>query len=611
MCGIAGVVARPGRGVDAAALARALAALVHRGPDDEGTWTADHRRAALGSRRLSVIDVEGGRQPIANEDGTIHLILNGEIYNFAELRADLEARGHTFRTGSDVEPVLHLYEDEGVRCVERLRGMFALALWDDRRRRLLLARDRLGKKPLIWGERPEGLVFASELGAVRAGWGAGEIDLEALDAFLALGAVPAPRTIEQAYRKLEPGTRLILEADRPPRIERYWDLSALPKLDVGRAEAVHLVRDKLREAVRLRLVSEVPLGLFLSGGVDSSAILALACEALGHGPKTFSIGFDDPTFDESTWAREAARHHGADHHQLTVQPDSVELLDEVLGQYGEPYADSSCLPTWILAKMAREHVTVALTGDGGDELFAGYPRYRWLLRFGRAARFVPRALAQAAAAHLPFGRTAELLGLDDPGRVFELFSVFGTRRRRELVTFELDGEREAGEEHVRKMWRRADGGPLDRILGTEARTYLPDDLLVKMDIATMAHSLEARSPLLDHELVELVFRLPPELKLDGRRSKALLKDAVADAYPPGFLERPKRGLGVPLVRWLRGDVDQHFARELRGGALARSGLVRPDVVERLLGEHRAGAAEHQHRIFALFSLSRFLDGRGA
>jgi asparagine synthase (glutamine-hydrolysing) len=616
MCGIAGLVHFDGRPVDETVLRRMCGALIHRGPDDEGcvTWPPDgagssgRAAAGLGSRRLSVIDVAGGHQPIANETRDIWTVLNGEIYNFADLRATLEKRGHRFATRSDTEVIVHAYEEFGDACVEHLDGMFALALWDAPRERLLLARDRFGKKPLCYRAAGPDVAFASELQALLTVPGAGgDIDLEAMGDYFAYMAVPAPRTIYRDLRKLPPAHLLV--ADRQGiRITRYWSLAYEPKREMAEGEAVERVRELLTEAVRKRLVSEVPLGAFLSGGVDSSTVVALMAKVSGRPVKTFSIGFDDPRFDELPHARRVAAAVNCEHHEFIVRPDVLEMLPSMVRHFGEPFADSSAVPSWYLAKLTREHVTVALNGDGGDEVFAGYGRHlandlaeRWSRLPGPVRRSTERLARTRLLADLGGPRAARFAmaaGLSRADRYRAWAGVFSA----DLVR-ELSGSIPPETPAVPTEFAAVESlGAVDAMLAVDTRFYLPTDLLPKVDITSMAHSLEVRSPLLDRDLAEFVATLPASLKLHRFTTKHLLKKAASGLVPAQNLRRPKRGFAVPIAQWLRQDLREFVYDHLRPSRLASAGILRQHAIDALLESHVSGAKDYAHHLWVLLML---------
>ena len=628
MCGIAGkLISSPGARVDAALVERMTASLSHRGPDDEGIWTDGG--VGLGSRRLAVIDLSArARQPLANEDGTIRVVFNGEIYNFRELRAELEGRGHRFRSDSDTEAIVHLYEEEGADCVRRLDGMFAFALWDARTRSLLLARDRLGQKPLFYYQSGDTFVFGSEPKAllqdpaVRV-----EPDQEAIHHYLTYGYVPSPWSAFRHIRKLAPAHSLIVR-DGHTRSVRYWSLRYEPKRHGREAELAAELDHLLGRAVARRLVADVPLGVLLSGGLDSSAVVALMRRATSGRIRTFSIGFDQPEYDELRHARSVAAALETDHEELVVRPDAAALLPRLVYHYNEPFADSSALPTWCLTEMARQSVTVALSGDGGDEAFLGYDRYAGAVVADRLD-LLPlsfRRLLAGGARRLPGGsakstisrvrRFASGLALDPARRYGRWLSVTRDGDKRDLYTPEFA----ARWGHVDSLglleerFRGSDATTsVEKLVHTDVGMYLPDDLLVKMDIASMANSLEVRSPLLDHHVVEFAATLPVSLKLRGLTSKYLLRRVMRPHLPPAVLTRRKMGFGVPIDRWLRGELRELSHDLLLGKAAAERGYFKPATVRRYLDEHARGRVQHHTRIWALLVLElwhrTFIDHR--
>ena len=614
MCGIVGQANAERRPAEAATLARMCAALEHRGPDARGLHVDEG--VGLGIQRLRVIDLATGDQPIFNEDRSVAVILNGEIYNYRELRADLQRRGHTLATQGDTEVIAHLYEEEGPRLVERLHGMFGLAVWDARRRRLLLARDRVGKKPLYYAERAGALSFASELAALLEDPEVSrDVDHRALDAFLAYRWVPAPMTAFRAVRKLPPGSTLVYEGGRAT-VARYWRLDFARKRAVGDPREVHEeLRSHIRAATARRMISDVPLGAFLSGGVDSAAVVAAMAEASSRPVRTFSIGFAHEKFDELPLARLVAERFGTEHHELVVEPRAMELIPRIVRHYGEPFADDSAIPSFYLAEMARRHVTVALNGDGGDESFGGYSRYVVNQAAARAERIplAVRRVAAAAALRVPQSATIDswrsrvrrlghTLALDAPARYVAYMTHLNGLRRERLYTDEyrsLIGSADAAEVLL-APWRASGGrSVLETMLDVDVQTYLPDDLLTKMDIATMASSLEARSPLLDHELMQFAASLPPELKVRGREKKVVLRGALRGWVPDEILDAPKRGFRLPLGDWLRGEL-RGFARDvLLDRRAVQRGCFREPYVRELLDRHAAGAEDHSQGIWSL------------
>ena len=564
------------------------AALEHRGPDSRGVHVGSG--VGLGIQRLRIIDLATGDQPIFNEDRSVAVVLNGEIYNYRELRADLERAGHVFSTRSDTEVIAHLYEDEGPDLVRRLHGMFGLAIWDATRRQLLLARDRVGKKPLYYSARDGVISFASELNALLQDAGIPrEVDHQALDAFLAYRWVPAPMTAFQGVRKLPPGCRLVF-SDGRAAVSRYWRLDFARKRRVDDVRELHEeLRAQIRAATARRMIADVPLGAFLSGGVDSAAVVAAMAETSSTPVKTFSIGFSSEKFNELPLARLVAQRFATEHHELMVEPQALELIPRIVRHYGEPFADDSAIPSFYLAEMARRHVTVALNGDGGDESFAGYSRYivnGAAARLERIPRPVRRALA-AAGTRVPesgtidswqsrIRRMAATLPLDGAERYVAYMTHLNGLDRERLYTpeyRELIGPSVAADV-MASPWRASDADSvLDVMLDVDIETYLPDDLLVKMDIATMASSLEARSPLLDHELMEFAASLPANCKVRGRETKVALRGALRGWIPDEVLDAPKRGFRLPLGDWFRGELRESRARCAPRPTGARPGML--------------------------------------
>jgi asparagine synthase (glutamine-hydrolysing) len=618
MCGIAGILGGGGRPVTLQEVRSMCAALVHRGPDDEGIYLGEG--AGLGMRRLSIIDLETGRQPVRNEDGSIWAVLNGEIYNYRELRSDLLRRGHAFTTASDTETIVHLYEEHGTDCVHALRGMFAFALWDERRRLLLLARDRLGIKPLHFAEVGGRLVFASEIKAIlQLPEVERRLDWSAVGHLLTTLCTPADRAIIEGVRKLEPGHRLVASPGGAPRIERYWDLRFEPDHRLTEADCAARLLDLLRESVRLHLVSDVPLGAFLSGGIDSSAVVAVMAGLQGRPVKTFSIGFTEDDYNELPHARRVAERFGTDHRELVLRPDVAAVLDDLAWHLDEPFGDPSAIPTYMVSKLAAEHVTVVLSGDGGDELFAGYDKYEVE---GRERRFdrLPagaRAVLGRLAAILPDGargrnllRHLSLAGSD---RYLDAATLFRIEDQRRLVHPDLHARLVACDpwRDQAEILARAGGHWRSALQLLDLKRYLPLDILTKVDRMSMAHSLEARVPLLDHRLVEFAATIPPDLSLRRGIRKYVLKRALEGILPPEILGRRKQGFAVPLARWFTGRLDG-FARDLLlSESSRRRGILNPDAVRALLDRLRAGRPLEWH-LWTLISLElwcrAFLDG---
>jgi asparagine synthase (glutamine-hydrolysing) len=623
MCGIAGFVNRDGRPADRGALERMTATLAHRGPDGSGAFVAGP--AALGHRRLAIIDRAGGAQPMANEDLSVWVSYNGELYNEPALRAELRARGHAFRTASDTEALVHLYEDHGPDFVGRLNGMFALALWDARRARLVLARDRMGQKPLFYAEAGDGaLVFGSEPKALLAHPGVGRrLDRLGLARYLFYEYVPAPHSIWDGVRKLPAAHLLVWEGGRAT-VARYWRTPLPSGVPLRFDEAAERFWDVFRAAVGRHRRADVPLGVFLSGGVDSSSVAAALTELEpAAGVRTFSIGFDDPSFDESGWAQAVARHLGTDHRERTCSAATVlDLLPAVASWLDEPMGDASILPTHLLSRFAREEVTVVLGGDGADELLAGYPTFAAERAAGLFRRLPrpARSLAGQAVGRLPvdhgnlsfdFQLKQFLRGAAAPAALAhqrwlgsfsgpEIAALLGDDADRTLLDVEA--------EHLDRAAALAPGAdPLTRSLALYQDTYLPEDILTKVDRASMACGLEVRAPFLDAELVDALAALPARFKYGRGRTKRLLKRAAADKLPAPILGRPKKGFGIPVARWLRGPLAALLDDLLGPDRLARQGLFRPGEVARRVREHRAGARDHRKPLWTLLMFQLWHD----
>lgn len=631
MCGIAGRFNfRTGAPANPAVVAGMCDLLAHRGPDADGVWAEGP--VCLGHRRLAIIDLSpAGRQPMHAAEGGLVISFNGEIYNFLDLRRDLESRGHRLRTKTDTEVILAAYREWGVECLQRLRGMFAFSIWDDRRRALFVARDRVGKKPLFYREDGDGLAFASEPKAFLADPAfRPEPDIEALAAYLTYQYVPSPRSAFEGVRKLPPAHYLLVEDGRV-RVERYWKLSYASKRRITEADAIDELLERLREAVRLRLISDVPLGAFLSGGVDSGTIVALMA-GLSEAPvKTFSIGFEEEAFNELPYARLVAERYRTEHHEFIVRPDAVAILPQLVWHYGEPFADPSAVPTYYLSELARRHVTVALNGDAGDENFAGYTRYlaprseQWFDGLPRGIRRVSRALTggfdASAVGNSTATRVARRVGRLVAGpaaRYAQRMMVFGPGKQ--ALVFSDALLEAAAHGHVNALltdaYARSDAqDPVDAMLDVDVQYYLPDCLLVKVDIATMAHGLEGRSPMLDHDFMEFAASLPSNLKLRGGTTKYLLKQAARRLLPAEILDRPKKGFGVPLEAWFRHDLKELTCDLLLDGRLAQRAYFKRGALERLVREHQGGSARWHNELWTLLMLEvwhrMFIDARPA
>ncbi len=608
MCGIAGLAGqRPDLGV----LERMAAAIEHRGPDSSGTLLDD--QAGLAFRRLSIIDVAGGDQPIFNEDESAAIIFNGEVYNYRELRAGLIERGHRFRTRSDVETVLHLWEEKGPSCLSDLRGMFAFAIWDRRDQSLFLARDRVGKKPLYYYRLAQGgIVFGSEIKAILQHPEARrEPNLTAIDQFLTLQYVPAPGTAFCGIERVPPAHWLSWRNGNV-RIGRYWELDYERKSHRSEEELKDELRELLREAVRIRLESEVPLGAFLSGGIDSSAVVALAAESSAAPLNTFSIAFETQQHDESRFARMVAERFGTNHHELVAGPGGPELIDDIVWHYDQPFGDSSAIPSFQVARLTRLYVTVVLNGDGGDESFAGYDRYRLsrVAGYFSLPRQVRGRIQQVARHASPFlGRGQRLLRgpINDPYEAYYATLVqLDQTLKSGLYSGDLmahaGGEPLAPLSYMRSHRHRA---VLDSMLAADVNNYLPDDLLVKMDVATMAHSLEGRSPFLDHKLMEFAASLPVNLKIRNGVSKYLLKAAFRKVLPDEILDRPKMGFGVPLGRWLRGNLKEMLVDTVLSERALGRGYFQPATVHEMVRNLLSGSNRFQYPLWNLLVLERW------
>jgi asparagine synthase (glutamine-hydrolysing) len=598
--------------------------IVHRGPDDDGYYCREN--VGLAMRRLSIIDVSTGHQPISNEDESLWIVFNGEIYNFQELRAGLLARGHKFKTRSDTEVILHLYEEKGTDFPKELRGMFAVAIWDSRRRRLVLARDRIGKKPLYYAVTPSFVAFGSELRSLLAVPGMPrEVDLKAVDTFLTLQYIPSPMSVFKGIRKLEPATTLVFE-DGQLKTEKYWNLPlGAPKLDgIPARELQERLRAELAEAVKIRMISEVPLGAFLSGGIDSSVVVALMAKASAEPVKTFSIGFKEAEFSELAYARQVAEMYGTKHTEFIVEANMASVLEKLVWHYSEPYADSSALPSYFVSRETRKAVTVALNGDGGDENFGGYIRYQ-AMKVAWYFKVMPTWAKKAALAAMePFPEKTAPFNTVWKARKFlqavsqkdfsstylSTLSFFKTEEKARLLSpaFKnaLGREINFPERYIGGLYAEGEAaglGPTERLMYTDLRSYLPECLMTKMDIASMANSLEARSPFLDHKVMEFAFLLPENMKLRGYGgTKWILKEAFKDMLPPKIYRRGKMGFGIPLGTWFRGELKDYWAGACLSGRALNRGYFNQEAVRSIWDEHQRGARDHGYRLWALLML---------
>lgn len=619
MCGIAGLISLDGRALPGPQTLDAMCrTIVHRGPDDQGTFHTDW--AAIGMRRLSIIDVAGGHQPVTSAGGRIQLVFNGEIYNFRELRQTLEARGYVFQSHSDSECIAHAYAEYGTDCFAMLRGMFAIAIVDQDRRRLVLARDRIGKKPLYLGELSPGILgFGSELKTLLAvpGWQP-RISMDAVQDFFSLGYIPAPDTIFEGIGKLPPGHWMSIEPGRDggaPNIvqTRYSHVDFLPKWTDNEDTLQERLFAELDDAVRVRLVSDVPFGAFLSGGLDSSVVCALMTRHLSQPLKTFSIGFDEAGFDELPDARRVAQHLGTEHHEMVVRPDAANLLETLVHHFDEPFGDSSAIPTFLVSQLAARHVKMVLSGDGGDELFAGYSRYRryaTLQRIRRATLGLAPGLAKLGGALLPGARGRRLsgigqrLGLPWPDDYLALVALANPADLRLLF-----GERAHADpfSSVRQRFVRSDiDSHAEQILSGDMDTYLVDDILVKVDRTTMANSLEARAPLLDQNLIAFAARLPFDLKLRGEQGKYLFRKVAARLLPAEVLTKRKQGFAIPLATWFRNDLRPMLLDTIGSRAFKERGIFDQAGIQRLVDEHQQGLQDRGELLWMVMVLETWM-----
>ena len=623
MCGICGIVSP--KLIDEKLLRSMCRVLTHRGPDDEGIYLNEgmEKRIGLGHKRLSIIDLGGGHQPMHNEDETIWIVFNGEIYNFQDLRKGLEQDGHKFYTYTDTEVIIHLYEERGAGCLNELRGMFAFAIWDERKKRLFLARDRVGKKPLVYAYQDNEFIFASELKSIlEHPCVKREIEPCALDLYLTYQYVPSPWTIFKGINKLPPAHYLIYENGKVT-VNRYWELPFTPKMKIDEEEACEETIRLLEESTKLRLISDVPIGAFLSGGIDSSAVVAMMARTGAKPIKTFSIGFEVGSFNELKFARIIARHFNTEHKEFIVKPDAIEVLPKLIWHYNEPFADSSAIPTYYVAKMTRDYVTVALNGDGGDENFGGYERYVGMEiasiydKLPRPLKAVFRNITKKLVppGSSKFRRLINGLILPPEKRYLRWMSVFDEERRMALYSPEFLnrlGSYESSAYLFSMLSRQDIEDMLDRVFSTDIMSYLPEDLLVKMDIATMANSLEARSPFLDHKLMEFAGRLPSRFKVRGLTTKYILKKALKKILPSEILSRGKKGFGVPVGIWFKGELKGYLSNVLLDNTTLKRGYFKSDYVRQLVTEHTTGIYDHTHRLWALLNFElwhrMFIDG---
>ena len=627
MCGIVGIANTNSQNTSREILERMNRCIVHRGPDDDGFYTSGKINLAM--RRLSIIDISHGKQPIHNHDKTKWIVFNGEIYNFQKLRQDLIEKGDIFYTNSDTEVIIHLYERYGADCVNYLRGMFAFAIWDETEEILFIARDRVGKKPLLYSHLPNGdLVFGSEFRSLLAHPEVTrEVDFEAINHYLSFICVPAPLTAFKKIRKLEPGHTLFWK-NGEIKMKRYWLPDFSKKIKISEDEAIEETTRILRESVKLRLISEVPLGAFLSGGVDSSLVVALMAQESPNPVKTFSIGFEEQDFSELKYARKVAEYVGAEYNEFVVKPDAFEVLPKLVEHYGEPYADSSAIPTYYVSKETSNFVTVALNGDGGDESFAGYERYAAMKiaqLYNRFPKLARKLLVETPINLMPISeikrsrfrdakRFLQAANLPKTERYFRWTTAFDHQTKIEICTekFLQSVSNESSESILEEWFQKSNGaGILDATLLTDQMTYLPNDLLVKVDIASMANSLEARSPLLDHEVIEFAASLPASIKMKGFQTKSLLKKVAARLVPKEVIYRRKMGFGMPLNHWLRGEMKDFLREILLSEKSLKRGIIKPEMLKRYVEEHISAQSDHVHQLWTLLMLElwfqKFID----
>jgi len=622
MCGICGKISFNKNSKITEALLRDMCAtLRHRGPDDEGIYLSEgNARAGLGHRRLSIIDLsQAGHQPMSNEDGTIWLSMNGEIYNFPELREALEKKGHRFKSRTDAETILHMYEDKGTDCLKEFRGAFAFAIWDSKKNRLFIARDRVGKKPLYYSYRNQTLTFASEIKAIlKDPEISAQVNRPAITDYLSYGYTPTPETMFRGIMKLPPAHMMVYENDTL-KIERYWRLDFSKKLILSEAEYQHRIMDLLEEATRIRLISDVPLGTFLSGGIDSSAVVYLMSKINTSPVKTFSIGFEEQSHSELKYAKIIANTFGTEHHEYIVKPKAIELLPKLVWHYDEPYADSSALPSYYVAKMTRQEVKVALNGDGGDEDFGGYERFM-AARFAELFRKLPEALRNSII-KLFINRIPESLEFKHFATRFKRFMTMASKPYRERhynwVSIFRDAEKKNlfsdvfkkeissrnSFHYINNTFEECTSKDIvDRVMFTDIETGLLNDLLVKMDIATMANSLEGRSPFLDQKVMEFAASMPSNLKIKGTRLKYILKKALTKALPEEILSRGKMGFGIPVDNWFRGELKKYAYEILMSEQCVKRGYFKKENIKRMLDDHSDGNNNYGARIWTLLNL---------
>jgi asparagine synthase (glutamine-hydrolysing) len=623
MCGFAGEFLLGHSGANLKLACEMAARLRHRGPDESGQFISPSGNCAIGFQRLCVIDVASSHQPMSSPDGSVTVAFNGEIYNFRQLRRELESQGCQFKTAGDTEVLLHLYLRYDLAMLEKLDGMFAFAIYDGRKNRLVLARDRLGEKPLWYAALGDRIVFASEAKAILHHPSVDRSpNVQSIIDYLSVGYIHAPYSIWNGISKLQPAHFLVVEEGKF-RIERYWR-PKLVELPTGTDRQIEMVREMIRSSVQARMVADVPLGALLSGGIDSSIVVALMCKAAGNtgGVKTFCAGFEDPRYDERQSARQVARHCGSDHTEILIRPEpSAGMIDEIVDRYDEPFADSSAIPTYLICRAAREHVTVALTGDGGDEVFGGYERYRALhladtmSPFGYMMTRIAAGIGNIFAGTDERGRLRRLVrfarSMSEPfaGQYLKYRSLFDAHDLPRLLCEKFVARTDIGgpAKWFGELYENGEfPDEVSRAQHHDMMTYLSDDLLVKSDIASMANSLELRTPLLDHRLVPIGLSLPVEMKIHRRCGKHLLRTAFRDMLPPEIINLPKRGFGIPLGGWLRNRLAGVVKETLLDRAFLDREIVKREAVEGLINDHMSGIDDHRHRLWALLVLARWL-----
>lgn len=619
MCGITGIVHLDrNHPVKEATVRKMAASIIHRGPDDEGYYM--HQNVGLGFRRLSIIDLHTGHQPISNEDDSVWIIFNGEVYNYPELRKDLMARGHVFQTKTDTETIVHLYEEYGKDCVQYLRGMFAFAIWDNRKQKLFCARDRFGIKPFFYYLDAEKLVFGSEIKTIlNAGNIPQEIDFSALDSYLAYKYITADRSIYQNIKKLKAAHTLEIswQAEKPQvKIERYWDFHYEPDFSKTEEQWCEELKAVLSESVKMRLISDVPLGAFLSGGIDSSAVVGLMAKHSEQPVKTFSIGFQEKEFNELPYAREVAKMYGTEHFEQIIEPESVSLLPKLVAAYDEPFADSSAIPTYYVSKFAREHVTVVLSGDGGDELFAGYntyPRLTRLNNYNRLPHLFNKLFWGAVHETIPNkikGKRASYHLSKKREEVGAYFALWMQTERKKLYRGNLwkDLNGTTAENYKKALLQSSNGADfLFKMQALDMKTYMVDDILTKVDRASMMNSLEARVPILDHKVAELSCRIPSKFKLHGNEKKYIFKKAIGKYLPDSVLNHRKQGFTVPMKLWFKDSLKEYVNDRLNTHNTMLSEYLNMDYVQKIVDDHHNGMRDMNEKIWSLIFLDAWME----